>query len=391
MTSTLPRRAGSDRGDVPGRLLTMGVEEELLLVDADSGRPRLSNAAVVADAREAGLDLQLELSRCQVETATPVCTRIDDLRQELRVSRTVAAAAAARAGSRLLAAAVPPFDTTPPGALTDAARYRRMAEHFGVVTDQVICGCHVHVGVPDRDVAVQVCNHLRPWLPALLALTANSSVTAGADTGYASWRHIQWGRWGSGGPPPFFRSARHYDDVVAMMLDAGTVLDPAMVYWDIRLSPHLPTLEIRVCDVPATIEETVTAATLVRGLVSTALTAVHRGDPAPRLEADRLKAACWRAAREGIDGYGMDPLTQRPVPAARLLGSLLEHVRPGLEEAGDFPSARASVRRILRRGNGARRQRRALAASRSTADFVAELARITVEGCEPAAPPPTAR
>ncbi|WP_416063502.1 carboxylate-amine ligase [Rhodococcus indonesiensis] len=389
MTSTLPRRAGTDRDDL--RVLTMGVEEELLLVDADSGRPRLNSADVVAGARDTGLDLQLELSRCQVETATSVCTRIDELRQELRASRGVAAAAAAAAGSRLLATAVPPLDTTPPGALTDAARYRRMARHFGAVTDQVICGCHVHIGVPDREVAVQVSNHLRPWLPALLALTANSSVTAGADTGYASWRHIQWGRWASGGPPPLFRSARHYDDVVAMMLDAGVLLDPAMVYWDIRLSPHLPTLEIRVCDVPATIEETVTAAALVRGLVATALTAVHRGDPAPRLEAERLEAACWRAAHEGIDGYGMDPLTQRPVPAARLLGSLLAHVRPGLEETGDFTSTRASVRRILRRGNGARRQRRALAASRTPTDFVAALARITAEGCAPAAPPPPAR
>ncbi|MDX5310015.1 MAG: glutamate-cysteine ligase family protein, partial [Rhodococcus sp. (in: high G+C Gram-positive bacteria)] len=200
-----------------------------------------------------------------------------------------------------------------------------------------------------------------------------------------------WGRWASGGPPPLFRSARHYDDVVAMLLDAGVLLDPAMVYWDIRLSPHLPTLEIRICDVPATIEETVTAAALVRGLVSTALTAVHRGDPAPRLEAERLEAACWRAAHEGIDGHGMDPLTQRPVPAARLLGSLLAHVRPGLEETGDFTSTRASVRRILRRGNGARRQRRALAMSRTAADFVAELARSTVEDCAPSAPPPPAR
>lgn len=114
-----------------------------------------------------------------------------------------------------------------PRAVTDTPRYRWMAERFGSLADQVICGCHVHVSVPDRDVAVQVSNHFRPWLPALLSLTANSPIIAGTDTGHSSWRHVLWARWPSAGPPPQFRSADHYDAVVAAR--RGSSAEPSSI------------------------------------------------------------------------------------------------------------------------------------------------------------------
>jgi len=350
-------------------------------VDSHTGVPLLSNTAVAAAGTALGIDLQLELSRCQIETATPVCARISDLDRELRRARSLAAAAAARSGTQLLATGVPVLGPVP-RAITDTPRYRRMADGFGALAEQVICGCHVHVCVPDRETAVQVSNHLRPWLPALLALTANSPIIANVDTGYASWRRILWARWPSAGPPPYFRSARHYDALVATMLDCGSILDPAMVYWDVRLSAHLPTIEIRISDVPATVHETVLLAVLVRALVTTALSALGRGDLARPVGDDLLRAACWRAAHDGLTGHGIDTAAQNLIPVARLLGLLLAHVRTALEGTGDYACTRAAVARVLDHGNGAVNQRRALCTG-TVADVVRTVADRTTDICPP--------
>ncbi|TQC41702.1 YbdK family carboxylate-amine ligase, partial [Rhodococcus sp. WS4] len=239
---------------------------------------------------------------------------------------------------------------------------------------------HVHVGVPNRDEAVAVSNHLRPWLPVLLALTANSPISAGRDTGYASWRHILWSRWPSAGPPPYFRSAQHYDSVVARMLENESVLDTAMIYWDIRLSAHLPTIEVRIADVPATAGEAVLLAALIRGLVGTALTDIRRGAAGPMLDEQVLRSAYWRAAHDGLTGHGIDAFSARLVPAGALLERLLTRIRPALEEYGDYTAARAAVTRVLATGNGAARQRRALRAG-SLATVVDLLTHTTTEGC----------
>ena len=148
---------------------TVGVEEEFVLVDPATGRPSLTSTTVAAAA--SGIDLQLELSKCQIETSTPVCAGIPALRGELVRARSLAAQAASRSGSRLLAVGVPLW-CPPVGSVTEMPRYLHMAERFGKLAEQVICGCHVHICVPDRDLAVQVSNHLRWWLPTLLALTA---------------------------------------------------------------------------------------------------------------------------------------------------------------------------------------------------------------------------
>lgn len=165
-----------------------------------------------------------------------------------------------------------------------------------------------------------------------------------------------------------------------MLCESGSILDTAMVYWDVRLSAHLPTVEIRISDVPATVGETVLLATLIRALVTTALGAVAVGRPADPIGRDQLRAACWRAARDGLAGSGLDPGTRRLVPATQLVGQLLIHVRPCLEESGDYEHTRTAVAAVLAAGNGAVRQRRALRTGGLTG--VTEMAaRWTTEGC----------
>ncbi|WP_143343147.1 carboxylate-amine ligase, partial [Crossiella equi] len=186
--------------------------------------------------------------------------------------------------------------------------------------EQVCCACHVHLGIADRDQAVKVSNHLRPWLPTLIALSGNSPLWAGRDTGYASWRTITWHRWPVSGPPPVFASAAHYDDVVGELIESGAVLDRAGVYWDIRPSTHVPTLEIRVADTGATVADTVLLTALLRAAGTTVLR--DPASPPPAADPVLLRAACWRAARDGLDGFVPRPGGRGLVPARRAVADL---------------------------------------------------------------------
>ena len=358
---------------------TVGVEEEFLLVDPDTGEPVARNEAVARHAAARGVKLQLELTSCQVETTTDVANTSEELRSELTRLRHVAAEAAEADGARLLAVGLPP--TVPHEfPITDTPRYRQIAERFGMIAhEQGICGCHVHVAVPNRDAAIRVSNRLRPWLPLLLALTANSAIYRNTDTGYASWRSVLWQRWPSAGPPPHFESSDEYDAVVRMLLYSGAMLDDGMVYWDVRPSSTFPTIEVRVADVPATVAETVLLATLIRACVMTALEAELRGDGMAPLAPYALRAAYWKAARDGLDGHVID-LTEShaSVPAVALLNGLVDHVQPALEAMGDYDIVRAELARIAEQGNGAMRQRRAWQRRHDIADVLAEAGTATL-------------
>ncbi|GAB2533594.1 glutamate--cysteine ligase 2 [Nocardia heshunensis] len=356
---------------------TVGVEEEFLLVDPLTGAPVGRNADVARTAADFGMDLQLEIMRCQVETSTRVHTNTGELLQELRELRRGAAASAEKNDALLLAAAVPPA-IPDELSITSTPRYHRIAENFGrLAHEQGLCGCHVHVAVPDRAAALQVSNFLRPWLPLLLALTANSAIYRGGETGYASWRNILWRRWPSAGPPPHFDSVAAFDTAVESMLSLGVILDRKMVYWDVRPSITFPTVEVRVSDVPATVEETALLASLVRACAMTARTT----DLVPVIAEDVLRAAYWRAAHEGLDGAAIDPLDGRTVPVRELLDRLIEHIRPALEQLDDLGFVTEAVAALLLRGNGARRQLNAFRARGALGDVVGELATATLDGC----------
>ncbi|MFD3705345.1 glutamate--cysteine ligase [Nocardia sp. NPDC058658] len=366
---------------MPAQVPTVGVEEEFLLTDPESGAPAPKNTLVAETAKRAGVELQLELTSCQVETSSAVHSDIGELLADLRTSRRRVAECAAEHNVRLLAVAVPP--TVPEGyPVTDTPRYQRIAHSFGMIAhEQGLCGCHVHVAVPDRDVAVQVSNHVRPWLPVLLALTANSAIYRGSETGYASWRSILWRRWPSAGPPPYFDSLSDYESIVAMMRASGSILDNKMVYWDIRPSETFPTVEIRVSDVPATVEESALLAALIRGIVGTTLDAVAENVGAPAVPGEILRAAYWNAARSGLDGDGLDVVGGRVVPHRELLADLVEQIQPALRRYGDHDFVTDAVAALVERGNGARRQVRAMSRRREIADVLTELADATLEGC----------
>ncbi|MBY4127584.1 glutamate--cysteine ligase [Rhodococcus fascians] len=361
-------------------LPTVGVEEEYFLIDADTMQPTAAQAAVIAHAKSMGIDAVSELTEVQMETNSPPLQLIRELREHVISTRTVLSAVAISHGVRLLAAGVSPVPRAAPGAIpiSDGARYRTLAQNYGALASSVAtCGGHIHVEVPNKATAVQVCNFVRPWLPALLAMTSNSPIHDGVDTGHATWRSTVWGRWPSAGPPPYLHSSDHYDDLVASMVHTGVILDEASLYWDVRPSIHQPTIEVRVGDVPAVADEVALSAALVRGLVVTAMRSIENGDSAPYVEDRHLTAAYHRARVHGLAGDGVDPFTGKLVPALSLLRSLVRCIQPALTASGDTRYVETCLERLQHLGNGAQRQREVFARTGDPVEVAAVAARCT--------------
>lgn len=358
---------------------TLGVEEEFVLLDPLDGSVALRAPALLESlAAEPGVTG--ELMRFQVETATGICLGLDEVRSELTRLRQVVTKAA-EAGECLVAASgIPPCGLLPVArSITDEPRYRRMAKAFPALVENAgTCACHIHVGLRSRDLGVRVLAGLRPWLAPLLAISANSPIQNGAETGWASRRYPLWDRWPTARPPDEWADAAAYDDSVREAIRRGDALDAPGVYFYARLSPRHPTIEVRIADVCLSVDDAVLLAALVRGLVATCVGEARRGTPVRRVPTARVRAALSAAARSGLEGLGVDVFTGREADQRELVVALFDHVRPALRAGGDEDEAEQLLSAVLENGTGATRQRRLLANADSSAEFAARLALATM-------------
>lgn len=357
--------------------LTLGAEEELHLIDLESGRlsakaPRLL-PKLPADRFGA------ELQRTTIETNTPVVRTLDDLRRVIVDLRQELSAAIAPAGVTIAAAGTAPRSEYADFELTSGGRYGRMQEQYRMLVDeQLICGLQVHVGVSDRDLAVQIAQRVAPVLPVLLALSASSPFWNGQDTGYSSFRSIIWQRWPSAGSFGRVSDAAEYDKVLDDLIASGVIADKKMAYFDVRPSSHAPTLELRVCDATPIVDDAVLIAGLFRAAVRKAEKAVESGaEWHPRSE-PLHRAAMWQAARGGLTGELLG-LGQHPerLPAETAVRQLVSRLRPELEELGDWGTVAELAEDTLARGNSTDRQRTAYAERGELDDVVASVVEDT--------------
>ena len=343
-------------------MVTFGIEEEYFLVDPRTLRPVSLADTILGDlppqARAPGL-VTHEFLASQLERASAVFTELAAAEADLAGFRGELAAVAREHGALAVGTGTP-FDAPAAPTLTDAARYHRIGSGVrGVVRDHQICATHVHVGVPNREAGVHALNHLRVWLPTLLALTGNSPFWRGRDIGFDSWRAVIMRRWATTGCPPAFADADDYDRRIRRLVGVGATVDTATVAWYARLSESYPTVEVRVADAQLDLAPTMLLAAVTRALVVTGVAAGERGAPPAAVEPELLDAALWHASRDGIRGRLLDPTTRELAPARAVTESLLRWVGDALESTGDRPRVAELVEQVRRTGSGAQRQRRA--------------------------------
>ncbi len=352
----------------PVSVRKFGVEEELMLVDPDTGAlAAVSHRALAAHRERAGrrgapkepgddAALEQELFLQQLETGTAPCTDIAGLRADLVSCRRRAAESAAFAGAALVAVGTPVLAGSQQR-VTPKPRYERIVHDFGAIgRDAGVCGMHVHVDIETQDEGVVVLDGLPPWLPVLRALSVNSPFWHGEDTGYASWRSHVWGRWPTAGPAEPFGDLATYKARSEAMIRSGAALDHGMLYYDARLSRTYPTVEIRVFDATTEIDDICLVAALSRALVQTM---AQRSGDVPAWRTDLLRAAHWKASRYGVGDQLLHPLSQEPAPARTVVEDTIAHVRDALDAAGDTQAVLDGFERLLARGSGAARQRAA--------------------------------
>jgi carboxylate-amine ligase len=341
-------------------MLTVGLEEEYFIVDpatrdlAPGGLPGAGSLDYGDPV--AGFDREFQVPI--VESRTGICSSLEEVRRDLLGLRSTLAQAATAQGLRVVSAGTAPLAGWRDTATTDKPRYGRISEHYqDVVRRRLTCGCHVHIGIPDRDLAVRVLNRVQAWLPLLLALSASSPFYSAADTGYESFRYTLWGAFPVAGAPPAFPSHREYDQHIQDLVRTGAILDAGDIYWDARLGTNYATLEFRIADALTTVDEAVLQAGLCRALVAACIRDITEGRPERPAPPSLVRAATWHAARFGLRSTLIDVSAVEQVPPEVLVARFFDYAGDVLEDLGDGEVLMSLAGRVLRSGNSAQRQR----------------------------------
>lgn len=355
-------------------MTTFGIEEEFFFLTPETMLPADIAEDVYArlsgDPRWARF-VKREFLASQVEHASDVFTDLADAGAALLEFRREVDADAGRHAVCVASTGTSPDAHAFPS-ITDVDRYHRVVRDMaGVIADHQMSGLHVHVGVPSREHGVAALNAVRPWLPLLTAMTGNSPLWRGYETGYESWRTVQLRRWTTAGCPPRFADAADYDRRTRQLLGVGGTTDLALIAWNVRLSEHLPTIEFRMADAQLTTDDTLLIAALCRALVVHAIDEVeHSGftaaasarpvraadEPDPDVPPELLSAATLHSAHTGLSGTAFDPASGRLVPAPALVRHLERYLAEPLERMGDREMVHELVEQLLRDGTGAARQ-----------------------------------
>jgi glutamate---cysteine ligase / carboxylate-amine ligase len=366
-TATLTT-AGDLNGDRfgSGRPFSLGVEEELFLVDPVTGKQANASAAVLDRLGEVAGTVEQELHACQVELISEVCTSAGEAIQALGRMR----AAVRRTGAGLIGSGTHPSAAEGEAEITDKDRYERIRELLGDAVATPVGGLHIHVGMPDPETAIRAFNGLRRHLPMLQALGANSPFRHGRDTGLASAREVTVRGWPRSGVP---RAMAGYEDFLratGLLVRAADVPDYTWFWWKLRPHPRLGTVEVRALDAQTTLPDTTALVALTHCLARLAATS----EPLPDPPAEVLEEAAFRAARYGVEARLPDA-DGRLRPVREMLADVLPAAAEHAQDLGCLDQL-GGLEELLVKGGGAGRQR-AIHEIAGLDALLRELARLT--------------
>lgn len=337
---------------------TIGVEEEYLLVDKDSFDLAPAPEGLM-EACKARLENQVapEYLNCQIEIGSRVCRTIGQAREDLRRLRSAVAEEAARFNLAPIAASCHPFSDWRDQHHTNKQRYNALRDDLGgVVRRMLICGQHVHVGIDNPDLRIDVMNQMRYFLPHLLALSCSSPFWQGQDTGLACYRLTVFDNLPRTGIPPQMDSWSTYERSVQAMTRVGVIEDSSKIWWDLRPSSRFPTIESRICDVSPLLETTLTIAAVTQALCRMLWRLASRNQRWRLYDRFLIEENRWRAQRYGISEGLIDWGQREILPFDTLLQELIELVAQDADALQSLPEIEHALT-ILQTGTSADRQR----------------------------------
>jgi carboxylate-amine ligase len=340
-----------------GPAFTVGVEEELMMIDADGLDLAHGIEAMLADVPdEHGGHVKPELMQSVLEIATGVCPDLACATKELTWLRRMVAEIAENHGMLIGAAGTHPFARWEEQRIVERPRYEELAADLGwIARQEVIFGMHVHVGIRGPDRAIYVADGIRRYLPLLLALSTNSPFWRGERTGMMSSRTPVFRAFPRVGIPPHYGTWEIYSHRVETMVRSGAIEDYTFMWWDVRPHPNLGTVETRIFDQPTRLEHTISLAALVMALAHRLTSLYDAGEPLVEQPTELIDDNKVRAALRGMEGNLIDFRAGRHVPAPEMAERVLDELGEHAEELGCRDEL-MGLRDLLDHGTGARRQ-----------------------------------
>jgi carboxylate-amine ligase len=359
---------------------TLGIEEEFAIIDPETRELR-SHIQEILEGSKVVLKEQIkpEMHQSVVELGTEVCNSIEHARAHVIELRSRLAELAGKAGLKIASVGTHPFSHWRDQHITEGERYKQIIEDMQLLARaNLIFGLHVHVGIPNREMAIHVMNQARYFLPHIYALSVNSPFWVGHDTGLKGYRLKVFERFPRTGIPDSFESLSEYEDYCKLLVKTGCIDNAKKIWWDIRLHPFFDTLEVRVCDAQTRVDDTLAIAALIQAIISKLFKLLRQNTTFRIYRRRLLDENRWRAARYGIEGKLIDFGNETEVEERSLLNELLGFVA---SEADEFGTQRemAHIQRIMREGTGADRQ---LATWKQTQDMKTVVDRIVAETYE---------
>ncbi len=362
--------------------LTIGIEEEYQIIDPETGKLTsfitefLDKGAVLF--RE---QVKPEFLQSQIEIGSHVCRNIKEARQEVTRLRSIVSNIAQKSNRRIVAAGTHPFSRWQDQVITDRERYKGLADDMKIVAQRLlIFGMHIHIGIPDPDLRIDVMNQMTYFVPHIFALSTSSPFWMGRNTGLKSYRTVVFEDLPRTGLPEYFASYQEYDSYVETLSTTGCIENATKIWWDMRPHPKFPTLEFRMCDCVTKVDEVIAIAALVQALVAK-LIHLRKNNQSWRIYRRGLIAENkWRATKNGVEGKLIDFGKKEEVPLRLLMEELLEIVDDTVDRLGTRQEVEY-IRTILKEGTSADRQLQKYHETGDLKAVVDMLAEETIIGC----------
>lgn len=336
---------------------TLGVEEEYMVIDPQTRELKSHEQKIVSEGQKVIKDkVKAEMHQAVVEVGTDICQNIDEAWQDVSTLRKTISGIADSIGLWTAASGTHPFSHWESQLITDHARYNEIVNELQeAARSNLIFGLHVHVGMETREMANHIANSTRYFLPHIYALSCNSPFWEGRQTGYKSFRTKVFDKFPRTGIPEAFDSIEAYDNYVKLLIKTNCIDNAKKIWWDLRVHPFFNTVEFRICDVPMTVDETITIAALFQAICSRIYMLRSKNLNFIQYSRALLNENKWRASRYGIDGRLIDFGKEEEVNTRALILELLDFIDPVLDHLGSRHRV-AHVLKMMETGTGADRQ-----------------------------------